>query len=88
VRAALAATGAAVTGSLPGGLTERQAEVLRMAAGGMSNKEIAAGLFLSPSTVERHLATIYRKLGVAGRVDATRFALDHGLVPAPTVQLL
>jgi non-specific serine/threonine protein kinase len=88
VRAALAATGAAVTGTLPGGLTARQAEVLGLLASGMSNKEIAAGLFLSPSTVERHLATIYRKLGVAGRVDATRFALDHGLVPAPAVQLL
>jgi predicted ATPase/DNA-binding CsgD family transcriptional regulator len=83
VRAALAATGAAVTGALPGGLTARQAEVLRLLASGMSNKEIAAGLFLSPSTVERHLATIYRKLGVAGRVDATRFALAHGLASEP-----
>ena len=82
VRAALAETGATLTGSLPDGLTARQAEVLRLLAGGMSNKEIAAALYLSPSTVERHLATIYRKLGAAGRVDATRYALAHGLAPA------
>ncbi|MCW2935227.1 MAG: transcriptional regulator, LuxR family, partial [Actinomycetia bacterium] len=82
VRAALAETGATLAGSLPDGLTARQAEVLRLLAAGMSNKEIAAALYLSPSTVERHLATIYRKLGVAGRVDATRYALAHGLAPA------
>ena len=82
VRAALAETGATLTGSLPDGLTARQAEVLRLLAAGMSNKEIAAALYLSPSTVERHLATIYRKLGVAGRVDATRYALAHGLASA------
>jgi len=82
VRAALTEAGATLTGSLPDGLTARQAEVLRLLAGGMSNKEIAAALYLSPSTVERHLATIYRKLGAAGRVDATRYALAHGLAPA------
>ncbi|HEX3958492.1 MAG TPA: tetratricopeptide repeat protein [Trebonia sp.] len=82
VRGALAETGATLAGSLPDGLTARQAEVLRLLAAGMSNKEIAAALYLSPSTVERHLATIYRKLGVAGRVDATRYALAHGLAPA------
>ena len=45
----------------------------------MSNKQIAAELYLSPATVERHLATIYRKLGLAGRVEAARYALAHGL---------
>jgi predicted ATPase/DNA-binding CsgD family transcriptional regulator len=79
VRAALAETGADAAGPLPGGLTGRQAEVLRLLAAGMSNKQIAGTLYLSPATVERHLSTIYRKLGVAGRVDATRYALAHGL---------
>jgi DNA-binding NarL/FixJ family response regulator len=79
VRAALAETGEATAGPLPGGLTARQAEVLRLLARGMSNKQIAAELQLSPATVERHLATTYRKLGVAGRVEAARYALAHGL---------
>ncbi len=82
VRAVLAETGEAATGPLPGGLTARQAEVLRLLAAGMSNKRIAAELQLSPATVERHLATIYRKLGLAGRVEAARYALAHGLAAA------
>jgi predicted ATPase/DNA-binding CsgD family transcriptional regulator/DNA-binding XRE family transcriptional regulator len=79
VRAALAESTGAAAGPLPGGLTARQAEVLRLLAAGMSNKQIAAELYLSPATVERHLATIYRKLGLAGRVEAARYALAHGL---------
>ena len=49
----------------PGNLTGRQAEVLRLLAAGLSNKQIAAELYLSTATVERHLATIYRNLGLA-----------------------
>ena len=88
VRAALAETGGAAAGPLPGGLTPRQAEVLRLLAAGMSNKQIAAELYLSPSTVERHLATIYRKLGLTGRVEAARYALANGLAATVTRALL
>jgi predicted ATPase/DNA-binding NarL/FixJ family response regulator/DNA-binding XRE family transcriptional regulator len=63
----------------PGNLTARQAEVLSLLAAGLSNKQIAAQLYLSAATVERHLATIYRNLGLAGRVEAARFAIEHGL---------
>jgi len=63
----------------PGNLTARQADVLRLLAAGRSNKQIAAELYLSPATVERHLATIYRNLGLAGRVEAARFAIENGL---------
>jgi DNA-binding NarL/FixJ family response regulator len=77
VRAALAEAGEAV--ALPDGLTARQAEVLGLLASGLSNKQIAGQLYLSPATVERHLATVYRKLGVTGRVEATRYAMAHGL---------
>jgi predicted ATPase/DNA-binding CsgD family transcriptional regulator/DNA-binding XRE family transcriptional regulator/Tfp pilus assembly protein PilF len=63
----------------PGNLTARQADVLRLLAAGLSNKQIAAELYLSPATVERHLATIYRNLGLAGRVEAARFAIEHGI---------
>ena len=76
-RAALAEVGGAV--ALPDGLTARQADVLRLLATGLSNKQIAGRLYLSPATVERHLATVYRKLGVTGRVEAARYAMAHGL---------
>ncbi len=79
VAAALADLGMSTSAALPGGLTARQAEVLRLLARGMSNKQIAAELFLSPATVERHLATIYRKVGLNGRVEAARYAITHGL---------
>jgi predicted ATPase/DNA-binding CsgD family transcriptional regulator/DNA-binding XRE family transcriptional regulator len=79
VRAALADIGETAAGALPDGLTDRQAEVLALLAAGLSNKQIAAELFLSPATVERHLATVYRKLGIGSRVEATRYAIAHGL---------
>jgi DNA-binding CsgD family transcriptional regulator/predicted negative regulator of RcsB-dependent stress response len=78
-RSALAELGERPAGALPGGLTARQAEVLRLLATGMSNKQIAGELYLSPATVERHLATIYRKLSLSGRVEATRYAVSAGL---------
>jgi predicted ATPase/DNA-binding CsgD family transcriptional regulator/transcriptional regulator with XRE-family HTH domain len=65
--------------SLPANLTARQAQVLGLLAAGRSNKQIAAELYISAATVERHLATIYRNLGLTGRVDATRYAIDNGL---------
>jgi predicted ATPase/DNA-binding CsgD family transcriptional regulator len=79
VRAALAEIGETAAGVLPGGLTARQAEVLRLLAAGLSNKQIAGQLYLSPATVERHLATVYSKIGVSGRVEAARYAMAHGL---------
>jgi DNA-binding CsgD family transcriptional regulator len=86
VRAALAEAGDTV--ALPDGLTARQAEVLGLLAAGLSNKEIAGQLYLSPATVERHLATVYRKLGVTGRVEAARYAMVHGLATAATPPVL
>ena len=69
--------------SRPDNLTSRQAEVLALLAAGLSNKQIAAELYLSTATVERHLATIYRNLGLGGRVEAARFAMEHGLAGQP-----
>ena len=53
--------------------------MLRLLASGLSNKQIAGQLYLSPATVERHLATVYSKIGVSGRVEAARYAMAHGL---------
>jgi len=88
VTAALAETTGDAATPLPGRLTARQAEVLGLLADGLSNKEIAARLYLSPGTVERHLGTIYRKLGLGGRVDAARYAVEHGLAQPPNRTML
>jgi DNA-binding CsgD family transcriptional regulator len=76
-----AATIAALLGerTLPGGLTQREAEVLRHVASGKSNREIAAELVISEHTVARHVQNIFAKLGVPSRSAATAFAFEHGL---------
>ncbi len=65
---------------LPNGLTAREAEVLRLIATGLSNKDIAAALHLSVKTVSRHLSNIFTKIGVSSRAAATAFAFEHELV--------
>ena len=62
--------------------TSRQAEILGYVADGLTSREIAAKLVLSTGTVDRHIATVYRKLGVANRAQATSYALRHGLAGA------
>ncbi|WP_242498489.1 helix-turn-helix transcriptional regulator [Nocardioides ganghwensis] len=66
--------------SLPGGLTAREVEVLRLVASGRSNPQIAAELVLSEKTVARHLSNIFVKLDVASRTAAAAYAFEHGLV--------
>ncbi len=63
------------------GLSPRETEILRLVAGGESNQAIADRLVLSRRTVENHIANVYSKIGAANRVEATRFALDHDLLP-------
>jgi DNA-binding NarL/FixJ family response regulator len=67
-------------GPLPGGLTEREAQVLRLVAAGKTNKQIAEDLYLSAKTVGRHMSNIFTKLGVNSRAAATSFAHRHDLV--------
>jgi len=64
----------------PGGLTEREIEVLSLVAEGKSNYEIARVLVLSQKTVERHLSNIFSKLDVSSRTAAAAYAHDHGLM--------
>lgn len=66
--------------SLPGGLTEREVEVLALVADGSTNREIAQALVLSTKTVGRHLSNIFTKLDVSNRTEAAAFAFEHGLV--------
>jgi DNA-binding CsgD family transcriptional regulator len=70
------------TTALPDRLTAREAEVLGLLAAGKTNKEIAGELVLSPATVERHVANLYRKIGARRRAEATAYALNHGLLPS------
>ncbi len=60
-------------------LTAREIEVSRMIAGGLSNKEIAARLYISEGTVKTHLHRIYEKLAIDGRLELGLFVRDKGL---------
>ncbi len=62
------------------GLTERELGIIRAVARGLSNEAIAKELWVAEQTVKFHLTNIYRKLGVANRTEAARYAFEHGLV--------
>jgi DNA-binding NarL/FixJ family response regulator len=64
----------------PAGLTDREAEVLRLLARGLQTKQIAATLGISPKTADRHIQNVYGKIGVSSRAAATLFAMEHGLM--------
>jgi HD-GYP domain-containing protein (c-di-GMP phosphodiesterase class II) len=64
----------------PAGLTGREVEVLRLVARGMSSKEIAAELVISPKTARNHIEHVYEKTGANSRVAASVFAMKHGLL--------
>ncbi len=65
------------------GLTSREVEVLKLAAQGYANKEIAAKLFISVKTVETHRSHINEKLGIRSRVELIRVARQAGLLDEP-----
>jgi predicted ATPase/DNA-binding CsgD family transcriptional regulator len=75
-----AAPESATPETYPARLSAREAEVLRLVATGLTNAEVAGKLFLSPRTIDWHLSSIYRKLGSHSRAEATRFAIEHGLL--------
>lgn len=65
----------------PAGLTAREVDVLRLLAVGLSSKEIAAKLVISPKTARNHTEHIYTKIGATNRATASLFAMQNGLLP-------
>ena len=61
-------------------LTDRELEVLRLVALGHTNSEIASRMYISPRTVETHRANLQAKLGITGRPELVRYALEHGVI--------
>jgi len=72
--------GWALTSAGDGVLSERELDVLRLLALGHTNSEIAKQLRISPRTVETHRANLQSKLGLSGRPELVRYALEHGVI--------
>ena len=66
----------------PSGLTDREVEVLRLVARGLTNKEIASALEISTKTAGHHVQHVLEKLGVTTRAAATMIAMKTGLAQA------
>jgi HD-GYP domain-containing protein (c-di-GMP phosphodiesterase class II) len=67
----------------PGGLTDREAAVLRLIAAGASANAVAAQLSIAPKTARNHIEHIYTKIGASNRTEAALFAVQHGLIGLP-----
>jgi HD-GYP domain-containing protein (c-di-GMP phosphodiesterase class II) len=82
VTAVLEAAGQAVPRrrEWPAGLTGREIDVLRLLARGLSSKQIAAELVISPKTARNHIEHIYAKIDTSSRVGASLFATERGLL--------
>ncbi|NLN69810.1 MAG: winged helix-turn-helix transcriptional regulator [Chloroflexi bacterium] len=64
-------------------LSGREIEILQLVAKGLTNREIAQKLFISPNTVKVHLSNIFGKISVASRTEATLYGIEHGFVDVP-----
>ena len=72
--------GPATRAKHPAGLTSREVEVLHLAARGLTTREIAEQLFISPKTADHHIQHTYTKIGVSTRAAAALWAMQHDLV--------
>ncbi len=79
----LPAPGEADKAAVASGLTHRELEILKALARGLSNQQIAKEFWVTEQTVKFHLSNIYRKLQVANRTEAARYAYEHGLADSP-----
>jgi DNA-binding CsgD family transcriptional regulator len=79
-RPGAASAGRAPPSTEPSPLSAREAEVLRLVAGGLTSKEIGRRLFVAPSTVNQHVRSIFHKLGADTRAQAVAVAAQQGLL--------
>jgi DNA-binding NarL/FixJ family response regulator len=66
--------------SWPAGLSDREVDVIRLVARGLTNRGIAERLVISSRTAEHHVQHIYAKIGASTRAAAAMFAMEHGLL--------
>ncbi len=83
LRSRIEALGAAPPAALPDELSAREADVLRLVARGLSNRDIGAALFISEHTAANHVRSILRKTGCSNRTEAAAYAISRGLADAP-----
>ena len=74
------APGGTTDGSDAGGLSEREREVVRLIAAGLSNAEIASSLYLSEATIKSHITRILARIGLRDRTQIAVYAYEHGIV--------
>jgi DNA-binding NarL/FixJ family response regulator len=70
----------AQAGGAAGGLSEREREVVRLVAAGLSNAELASQLYLSEATIKSHITRILARLGLRDRVQIAVYAYEYGIV--------
>ena len=68
-------------------MTDREVEVLRLVSRGLSAKQVASRLVISPKTARNHIEHIYTKIGVSNRAGASLFAVQQGLLADDEVAL-
>jgi DNA-binding CsgD family transcriptional regulator len=88
-RAELAASGETVAprnGHPVATLTPQELQVALLVGGGATNREVGAALFLTPKTIEFHLAKIYRKLDLRSRTELANWLASHAVADAPTAR--
>src|SRR6056297_1592563 len=64
-------------------LSHREEEILQLVATGLTNREIAQELTISPNTVKVHMSNIFSKINVSSRTEATLYGIEHGIVDVP-----
>jgi len=80
----LGGSGLPAVPELPDDLTPREAEVLALIAGGLTNAEIAERLFVSPTTIRPHINHLFAKAGLRDRTQAVNYAYRTGIAKPPT----
>ena len=69
-------------------LSKREKEILKLVATGLTNREIAQNLHISPNTVKVHLSNIFEKTNVTSRTEAAFYGIEHGIIEVPSNEIV